>query len=198
MYVDSNFFYLIKYMPNVTINTAEEFKRTRFCTRLIELTSVLNLPLPSITTLQLTKFERKDLWGFRVTRPGRQAEPPMEAITFKLMHDDKERGLDVFMHELLGRLVGRHSTELRGLYFHPFGRRDEDGEAIDFEDNAREIAEPIRLYLQDLESLIRHLDNDRTNVMLSNDELRVQLKDKGKAFEEQEKRIKDMEKKFEG
>ena len=102
-------------MPNVVINTAEEFKGTRFGSRLIELTSVLNLPLPSIMMLPLTKFERKDLWGFRVTQTGRQAEPPMEAITFKLMHDDKEKGLDVFMQELLGRLVGRHSTELRGL-----------------------------------------------------------------------------------
>src|SRR3954463_2476704 len=104
-------------MPNVIINTAEEFKGTRFGTCLIELTSVLNLPLPSITTLHLTKFERKDLWGFRVTQSGRQTEPPMEAITFKLMHDDKERGLDVVIQELLGCLVWRHSTELRGLYF---------------------------------------------------------------------------------
>ncbi len=35
-------------MPNITISTAEEFKGTRFGTRLIELTSVLNLPLPTI------------------------------------------------------------------------------------------------------------------------------------------------------
>src|SRR4051794_2445055 len=114
-------------MPNVVISTAEEFKGTCFGTLLIDLTSVLNLPLPRITTLQLTKFERKYLWGFRVTQPGRQVEPPTEAITFKLMHDDRERGLDVVMQELLGRLVGRHSTELRGLYFHPFGRHNEEG-----------------------------------------------------------------------
>src|SRR3954466_7385198 len=105
-------------MPNVIINTAEEFKGTHFGARLVELTSVLNLPLPRIMTLPLTKFERKDLWGFRVTQPGRQTEPAMEAITFKLMHDDKERGLEVVMQDLLGRLVGRHSRELRGLYFH--------------------------------------------------------------------------------
>ena len=132
---------------------------------------MLNLPLPSIMTLPLTKFERKDLWGFRVTQPGRQTEPTTETITFKLMHDDKDKCLDVVMQELLGRLVGRHSTELRGLYFHPFGRRNEEGEAIEYEDAARETMEPIRLYLQDLEGLIRNLDTDRTNVMLSNDEL---------------------------
>src|SRR3954467_8890906 len=158
-------------MPNIVISTVEDFKGTRFVFCLVELTSVLNLPLHSITTLQLTKFQRKDLWGFRVTQPGCQAEPPTEAITFKLMHDDKERGLDVVMQELLGRLVGRQSTELRGLYFHLFGRRNKEGEAIEYEDAARETMEPIRLYLQDLEGLIRHLDNDRTNVILSNDEL---------------------------
>ncbi len=90
-------------MPNITISTAEEFKGTRFGTRLIELTSVLNLPLPTIMMLPLTKFERKDLWGFRVTQPGRQTEPTTVTITFKLMHDDKEKGLDIVMQELLGR-----------------------------------------------------------------------------------------------
>src|SRR3954470_4562566 len=139
-------------MSNVTISTAEEFKGTRFGTRLIELTSVLNLLLPSIMMLPLTKFERKDLWGFKVTQPGCQTEPAMEAITFKLMHDDKERGLEVVMQDLLGSLLGRHSRELRGTHFHAFGRRDEEGEAIEFEDAARETAEPIRLYLQDLGS----------------------------------------------
>src|SRR3954465_12011276 len=158
-------------MPNVTISMAKEFKGTHFGTRLIELTSLLNLPLPCIMMLPLTKFERKDLWGFRVTQPGRQEEPTTETITFKMMHDDKEKGPDVVMQELLGRLEGRHSRELRGLYFHPFGRRNKEGEAIEYEDAARETMEPIRLYLQDLEGLIRHLDTDRTNVMLSNDEL---------------------------
>src|SRR3954464_4168584 len=118
-------------MPNVTIITAEEFKGTRFGTRLIELTSVLNLPLPTIMILPITKFERKDLWGFKVTQTGRQTELATEAITFKLMHDEKERGLDVVMQDLHGCLVGRHSRELRGLYFHAFGRRDKEGEAIE-------------------------------------------------------------------
>src|SRR4051794_12428014 len=84
--VVSNFSLSYKIDAYVTISTAEEFKGTRFGTRLIELTSVLNLPLPSIMMLPLTKFERKDLWGFKVTQPGRQTEPATEAITFKLMH----------------------------------------------------------------------------------------------------------------
>ena len=96
----------------------------------------------------------------------------------------------------LGCLCGRHSTELRGLYFHPFGRRDEEGEAVVYDDATRENIEPVRLYLQDLESLLRHLDTDRTNVMLINDELHVQLREKDKAFEEQEGSIKEMEARF--
>src|SRR3954454_11997301 len=184
-------------MPNVTISTAGEFKGTRFGTRIIELTSLLNLPLPTIMILPLTKFERKDLWGFKVTQPGRQTEPATEAITFKLMHDDKERGLEVVMQDLLGRLLGRHSREVRGTHLHAFGIRDEDGEAIDFEDTSRETTEPIHLYLQDLEVLLRHLDTDRTNVMLSNDELQVQLREKDKLFAEQDDIVKEMEAKFE-
>ena len=84
-------------MPSFVINTAEEFNGTRFGSRIVQFTSVLNLPLPSIMTLPLTKFERKDLWGFKFTQPGCQTEPTTETITFKLMHDDKEKGLDVVM-----------------------------------------------------------------------------------------------------
>ena len=101
------------------------------------------------------------------------------------------------MQDLLGRLLGRHSREVRGTHFHTFGRRDDDGEAIDFEDTSRETAEPIRLYLQDLEVLLRHVDTDRTNVMLSNDKLQVQLREKDKLFAEQDEIVKEMEAKFE-
>src|SRR3954468_22790583 len=134
-------------MPNVTLSTIEEFQGTRFGPRIIELATLLNLPLPTIMMLPLTKFERKDFWGFKVNQPGRQTEPATEAIIFKLMYDDKERGLEVVMQDLLGPLLGRHPREVRGTHFHAFGRRDEDGEAIEFEDTAREMAEPIRLYL---------------------------------------------------
>src|SRR4051812_11116184 len=116
----------------------------------------------------------------------------MEEIAFKILHDDLERGLDITMQELIGRLCGRHSTEIKNHYFHFFGRRDEDGEPIVLDEDTKEAIKPVRHYLQDLESLIRHLDTDRTNVMLSNDELCVQLKDKDKALEDQEKRINEM------
>src|SRR3954468_15108125 len=110
-------------MPNVIISTAEEFKGTRFGTRIIELTSLLNLPLPTITVHPLTKFERKDLWRFKVNQPGRQTEPTTEASVFKRMHDDRERGMEVVMQDLIGRLLGRHSRQVRGTHFHVFGRR---------------------------------------------------------------------------
>src|SRR3954466_432252 len=113
------------------------------------------------------------------------------------MHDDKKRGLEVVMQDLIGRLLGRHSRQVRGAHFHTFGRRDEDGEAIDFEDTSRETTEPIRLYLQDIEVLLRHIDTDRTNVMLSNDELQVQLREKYNLFAEQDEIVKLMEAKFE-
>src|SRR3954468_5009035 len=134
-------------MP-ITISTVEEFQVTHFGPRIVELTTLLNLPLPTIKVHPLTKFERKDLWGFKVNQPGRQTEPTTEAIILKFMHDDRERGLEVVMQDLLACLLGRHSREVRGTHFHTFGRRDEDGEAIDFEGTARETAEPIRLYLQ--------------------------------------------------
>ena len=132
-----------------------------------------------------------------MNQPGRQTEPTTEAIVFKLMHDDRERGMEVVMQDLIGRLLGRHSRQVRGTHFHAFGRRDVDGDSIDFEDDSRSTAEPIRLYLQDLETLLRHVDTDRTNVMLSNDELQVQLREKDKLFAQQDEMIKEMETKFE-
>src|SRR3954463_5128746 len=184
-------------MPNVSISTVEVFQGTRFGPCIVELTTLLDLPLPTIMVHPLTKFERKDLWVFKVNQPGRQTEPTTEAIVFKLMHDDKERGLEVVMQDLIGRLLGRHSRQVIATHFHVFGRRDEDGEAIDFEDTSRETAEPIRLYLQDLEVLLRHVDTDRTNVMLSNDELQVHLREKDKLFAEKDEIVKEMEARFE-
>ena len=70
-------------MP-ITINTVEEFQGTRFSPRIVELTTLLNLPLPTIMVHPLTKFERKDLWGFKVNQPGRQTEPTTEAIVSSL------------------------------------------------------------------------------------------------------------------
>jgi hypothetical protein len=52
-------------------------------------------------------------------------------------------------------------------------------------------------YFQDLETLIRDLDTNWTNEILSNDKLRAQLKWEDKAFLEQEEKIKKMWSRFE-
>ena len=41
------------------------------------------------------------------------------------------------------------------------------------------------------------MDTDRTNVMLINDELQVQLREKDKLFVHQDEKVKEMEAKFE-
>ena len=68
---NSNNIYLTSVAKRIGNFLTEEALNIHFGTRLIELTSVLNLPLPSIMMLPLTNFERKDLWGFKVTHPGR-------------------------------------------------------------------------------------------------------------------------------
>src|SRR3954467_9397836 len=123
-------------MP-ITISTVEEFQVTHFGPRIVELTTLLNLPLPTIMVHPLTKFERKDLWGFKVNQPGRQTEPTTEAIVVKLMHDDRERGMEGVMQALMGGLLGRPPRQVRGPHFRVFGRRDEDGESVEFEDDSR-------------------------------------------------------------
>ena len=40
----------------------------------------------------------------------------------------------------------------------------------------------MRQYFQDLEVLLKDLENSRTDELLRNDELRVELKEKDKAF----------------
>ena len=115
---------------------------------LLDLADLLGLPLPSIRAIQLMKYERKDLWGFKVVQPGRESHPPTERISFNRLHDDHEKGLDVAMQELLGRICGHHSTILESHYLAPFGKRNEEGEPIGMDDATKETVEPARRYLQ--------------------------------------------------
>lgn len=184
-------------MTNFSFSTAEDFRGTCFGTRLLDITTVLALPLPTIKGGQMKKFQKEGLWAVRVFQPGRKSEPPTEDIKFKLIHDDRDKGINIAMQELIGRLCGRHYLELKTHYSHSFGRRDESGEPFEFADGTKETLRPVRQYFQDLETLIRDLDTARTDELLSNDELRAQLKEKDRAFQEQEERIKAMEEKFE-
>ena len=107
------------------------------------------------------------------------------------------KGINVAMQELIGRLCGRHYPELKRHYAFSFRRRGEEGLAYEFPDGIPEAVDPVRQHFQDLENLIKDLEVDRGDELLSNDELRAQLKEKDKAFQEQEERIKAMEEKFE-
>jgi len=181
-------------MKSFTLDTAEDYEDTYFGTTLLDIVNKLDLPVPHIKVLQLKKFHKEGLWGLRFTLPAREST---EAITLKHLHDDRKRGIDVVMQNMIGRLCERHSTELEDHYASSFGRRDDSGDAIKYTDEEKKKLEPVRRYLQELEFLVSELDTDRTNAIYENDELRAQLKEKDKAFQEQEGRIKAMEEKFE-
>ena len=91
-------------MP-ITISTVEEFQVTRFGPRIVELTTLLNLPLPTIMVHPLTKFERKDLWGFKVNQPGRQTEPTTDPFLYK----------GGILHLLKAPNHVKHANKIRGV-----------------------------------------------------------------------------------
>ena len=84
-------------MSSVTYSTSEDFTVTRYGIYLLDLSDLLGLPLPNIWAIQLRKYERKDLWGFKVVQPGHESHPPTEHISFNILHDDQEKGLNVAM-----------------------------------------------------------------------------------------------------
>jgi hypothetical protein len=57
--------------------------------------------------------------------------------------------------------------------------------------------DPMCIHLAELEYIVRDVDVERYNEMFNNDELRAQLAEKDKQHQEQEKKIKEMEEKFE-
>lgn len=181
-------------MTIFNFSTVEDFKKTSFGTYLLDVIKVLGLPLPTIKGGQMKKFHKEGLWAISVLQPGRKTDSPMEDIKFKMLHYDREKGVNIAMQELIVRLCGRHTADLKTHYSNSFGKRDEEGEPFKFVDRTK----PVRQYLQDLEFLVRDLDTARSNELLSNDELRAQLKEKDKAFLEQEEKIKSMEEKFQG
>jgi hypothetical protein len=56
--------------------------------------------------------------------------------------------------------------------------------------------DPMRIHLAELEYLVSNIEVERYNEMFNNDEIRAQLANKDKQYLEQEKKIKEMEKKF--
>jgi hypothetical protein len=79
-------------------------------------------------------------------------------------------------------------------YSHIFGRRNEKGVVIELPDG---IEDSMCTHITELEDLVRDVEIERYNEIFNNDELRAQLAEKDKQHLEQEKRIKEMEEKFE-
>jgi chromosome segregation ATPase len=142
----------------------------------------------------MTKFHNKGVWVIHIMQPGRETEPKTEKIKFKTFHTDKKAGAHLLMQELIARLCGRHFSKLQNHYSHPYGRRDEEGMVIKLSDSEQD---PMRIYLAELEYLVRDIDIERYNELFNNNELRAQLAEKDKQHLEQEQRIKEMEAKFE-
>ena len=69
----------------------------------------------------------------------------------KVVSDTMEKGLNLVMQDLIGRLCGRYHAELGGHYSILFGRCDAEGEPYAFEAADRGKTEYVCKYLRDLE-----------------------------------------------
>src|SRR5664279_792114 len=183
-------------MKSFDFNTAEDFKNTPFGRYLLEIVELLALPTPSIKGGQLKKFNKEGCWGVRLLQPGRETEPKNEDIKIKLICDSKEKGLNIVIQELIGRLCGQHHRELKNYYSHFLGRRDENGNPYILDKETKHKFNPLHQYLQDLENHLKDLEDDRRSELLKNDELRAQLKETEKKIKAQEEVTNAQEEKF--
>ena len=172
-------------------STADDFKDTRFGGYLVELVGLLELPVPTIKGFILKKFNKEGSWGITVIQGGRQTEPQTDAIEIKLISDSMEKGLNIVIQDLIGRLCGRHYYEMKGHYFRFIVRHAEDGEPYDFIDaEDKEKFKPFSRCAQDLEILLYDLHEDRRSELFKNDELCAQLKENEKKVMAQEEEAK--------
>lgn len=183
-------------MTSFNFSTADDFKDTRFGGYLLELVGLLELPVPTIKGNILKKFNKEGCWGIKAIQAGRQTEPQTDAIEIKLISDSMEKGLNLIIQDLIARLCGRHHRELRGHYFHHFGRRSEAGEPYDIDVEDRCKFKPVCRYLQDLENHLNDLHEDRRSELLKNDELCAQLKESEKKIQAQEEEAKAQQELF--
>jgi hypothetical protein len=180
-------------MTSFHFTTAEDYEDTRFGCYLLDIVEKIGLPLPQIKGFILKRFHKEGCWGIKATQPGRGEEPQIE---IKIVSDSMIKGLDLVMQDLIGRLCGRHSAELKGHYSIFFGRRNEEGEPYLFEAGDRGKAKPLCLYFQDLEVLITELFEDRRTELLKNDELCALLKENEEKVKIQEEETKAQEERF--
>ena len=170
-------------MTSFHFTTAEDFENTRFGCYLLDIGEKIGLPLPQVKGFILKKFNKEGCWGIKATQPGHGEEPPLE---IKMVSDSKDKGLNLVMQDLIGRLCGRYSLELRGHYSIFFGRRNEDGEPYLYDVGERGKAKPLSLYFQELEILVTELYEDRRTELLKNDELCALLKENEEKVKVQE------------
>lgn len=180
-------------MKRFDYTTAEDLGETRFGFYLLDLLKRLKLPIPKIKGCILKKLHREGLWGIKAVQLGREGEKTME---IKVVSDTMEKGLNVIIQDLIGRLCGRYYQELGGHYSILFGRRDEEGEPYDFDTKDRGKAESLGKYCQDLEHLVHELFHDNYEELYKNDELCAQVQENEEKVKEQEERLKALEEKF--
>ena len=180
-------------MTSFHFTTAEDFENTRFGCYLLDIGEKIGLPLPQIKGFILKKFNKEGCWGIKATQPGRGEEPPLE---IKMVSESKDKGLNLVMQDLIGRLCGRYNLELRGHYSIFFGRRNEDGEPYLYDVGERGKAKPLSLYFQELEILVTELYEDRRTELLKNDELCALLKENEEKVKVQEEVTKAQEERF--
>ncbi|XP_071684730.1 uncharacterized protein [Lolium perenne] len=183
-------------MTSFDYTTAEDFKDIRFGACLLDIVEELKLPVPLIKGSLLKRFNNEGCWGVKAVQHGRDTEPKTNDIVINLVSDSMEKGLSIVMQELIGRLCGRHSTELKGHYSFLFGRRDEKGVPIELSEAGRKVVKRQRLHFQDLENHINTLEEESCFELLRNDELCGQLKEKDKKIQELEEIIKAQEEEF--
>ena len=107
-----------------------------------------------------------------------------------------EKGINLIVQDLIGRLCGWYHTELSGHYSILVGRRNEVGEPYAFEAADRGEAEYVCKYLQDLEYLVTELHEDRHDKLFKNDELCSRLKEIEERVKDQEEESHALEEKF--
>jgi hypothetical protein len=155
-------------MSTFRVTKIGNFKNYSFGEHLIDITTTLSLPTPSIRGSEMTKLHKKSIWVIHIMQPRRETEPKTENIKLKTFHTNKKIGAQLLMQEMIARLCGRHFSELQNHFSHLYGRRDEKGMAIVLPDDEQD---PMHIHLTELEYLVRDVNVERYNEMFNNDEL---------------------------
>lgn len=173
--------------------TIEDYEKTYLGATLIDLTNKLGLPLPSIKVLELKKFHKEGLKGIHYTIPTRN---PEEKTKYKIFYEDPKLGVHVAIQQIIAGLCERHSAELKGHYFSAFGTRDQEGNAITYTRKEKEKFDPTTRYFKELEYVTAEIGGVAHELVVENDEIRAQLKEKDKMIQQEQEKNKALEEKL--